>query len=314
MKKISRQGLVLAGLIMLVSAILSACSNEASSDRDPNKIHVVTTIAQIAEPMKIIGGEHVQVTSLMGSGVDPHLYQATTGDISKLDQGDIILYSGLHLEANMLKAFDELGKSKPVVAISEQIDSEKLLKDENGAVDPHVWFDIDLWKEALHAATEELIAFAPQYEADFTANQEQYFSALDQLKETSMAKLNEIPEEQRVLVTAHDAFGYFGRLMGIEVIGLQGLSTESEIGLTDIEETIDILQQYQVPAVFIESSINPDSIQAVIEGANKGGLDVQLGGELFSDAMGEESTDEGTYIGMYTHNVETIYKALAKKG
>lgn len=308
------QRLMLVGMVLLLSCGAMACSNQSLNTEEDDVIHVVTTIAQIANPISEIGGEHVKVTSLMGSGVDPHLYQATTGDISKLEQSDVILYSGLHLEANMIKVFDQMNKSKPVVAIGESIAEDELLRDVKGAIDPHIWFDIDLWKQALTAATEQLIEMQPQYKDDFLANKEQYFAKLDSLKQQSVAKLSEIPEEQRILVTAHDAFGYFGRMNDIKVIGLQGLSTEAEIGLTDIEETIDILMEHKVPAVFIESSINPASIQAVIEGAQKNGIDVQLGGSLYSDAMGAEGTSEGAYIGMYEHNVTTIYEALMGKG
>ena len=309
------QRLMLVGMVLLLSWGAIACSNQAlNTEENADLIHIVTTIAQIADPIAEIGGEHVKVTSLMGSGVDPHLYQATTGDISKLDRSDVILYSGLHLEANMIKVFDQMSKVKPVVAIGESIAEDELLRDEKGAIDPHIWFDIDLWKQALTASTEQLIEMKPQYKDDFIANQEQYFAKLDSLKQQSVTKLSEIPQEQRILVTAHDAFGYFGRMNDIKVIGLQGLSTEAEIGLTDIEETIDILMEHKVPAVFIESSINPASIQAVIEGAQKSGIDVQLGGSLYSDAMGAEGTDEGTYIGMYKHNVTTIYEALIGEG
>ncbi|WP_373425826.1 metal ABC transporter solute-binding protein, Zn/Mn family [Paenibacillus endoradicis] len=306
---------MLVGMVLLLSWGTMACSNQSlNTEEDSDVIHVVTTIAQIANPISEIGAEHVKVTSLMGSGVDPHLYQATTGDISKLDKGDVIFYSGLHLEANMIKVFDQMSKAKPVVAIGESIAEDELLRDIKGAIDPHIWFDIDLWKQALTAATDQLIEMKPQYKEDFLANKEQYFAKLDSLKQKSVSKLSEIPQDQRILVTAHDAFGYFGRMNDIKVIGLQGLSTEAEIGLTDIEETIDILMEHKVPAVFIESSINPASIQAVIEGAQKNGIDVQLGGSLYSDAMGAEGTDEGTYIGMYEHNVTTIYEALMGKG
>lgn len=316
MKMLQRYTVAMLCFICVSFFVLSGCTNtnSTSSNQADGKINIVTSIAQIAEPISIIGGEHVHVTSLMGSGVDPHLYQASLGDIKKLDGSDIVFYSGLHLESNMIRVFEEISQVKPTLGISDELPAEQLLYDAHGAIDPHVWFDIDLWKEALAAATDELIAYAPQYRDDFESNKEAYFAQLDQLKQSSIAKISQIAPEQRVLVTAHDAFGYFGRLMGLQVVGLQGLSTEAEIGLTDIDETISLLQKYHVPAVFIESSINPDSIKAVIEGANRGGLNVSLGGELFSDAMGEENTYEGTYIGMYEHNIDTIYEALSGKG
>lgn len=294
-----------------LAMVLSGCSGgDGGTAQSEGKIRITTTIAQIAEPLSAIGGDRVIVESLMGPGVDPHLYQATQGDIRKLQEADFLFYNGLHLEANMVKAFEQLGKEKPVLAIAEAIPEEKLLRDEEGAVDPHVWFDVDLWQTALDAAVELLKKEVPQFADELEAGKRAYFDRLAELKEEA-AVLAQLPEERRVLVTAHDAFGYFGRAHGIEVVGLQGLSTEDEVGLTDIERTIALLVERQVPAVFVESSVNPDSIRAVIEGAKEQGLDVKLGGELFSDAMGEAGTEEGTYIGMYRHNVRTIFEALS---
>jgi manganese/zinc/iron transport system substrate-binding protein len=302
---------VLSGLLMTF-IFLTGCSAESTQLKEDGKLTVITTIAQIAEPISIIGGDKVKVQSLMGPGVDPHLYTATQGDIQKMEDADIVFYSGLHLEANMVRVFEEIGKTKPVLAIGEVIPEEKLLKDEEGAVDPHIWFDIDLWKEALAAATSELKKASPDNSDYFEKNKQEYFAKLDEVKEVAKTQMETLPEDKRVLVTAHDAFGYFGRMLDIEVVGLQGLSTEAEIGLSDIEETIQLLVEHQVPAVFIESSINPASINAVIEGAKKEGIDIELGGELFSDAMGDADTEEGTYIGMYEHNVATIYQALSR--
>jgi manganese/zinc/iron transport system substrate-binding protein len=316
-KKKYKKRIIGLTLVLALSLVVSACgSNDGKADNNTSgdKINIVTTIAQIAEPLSVIGGDKVEVESLMGPGVDPHLYNATPGDIEKLESSDVIFYSGLHLEANMVKVFDEIGKSKPVLAIGEAAAKDKLLKDGGGAIDPHIWFDLDLWQQAIGAATEELKKMSKDNADYFEANKVKYFAELEQLKKESKEKMALIPQEKRVLVTAHDAFGYFGRMQDIQVIGLQGLSTEDEIGLTDIDNTIKILVKHQVPAVFIESSINPASINAVIEGAKKAGLDVKLGGSLFSDAMGDSGTSEGTYIGMYRHNVDTIYKALSGTG
>lgn len=275
-------------------------------------INVVTTIAQIAEPLEFIGGDYIDVTSLMGPGVDPHLYNASQGDISTLGNADLVFYVGLNLEANMVDVFEQINKSGTAVAVGEAIGEGSLLEDEDnpGAPDPHVWFDITLWQQALDAAVEELKDYAPEYADTFEANKEAYFEELEQLMTESNEKLAEILAEKRILVTAHDAFNYFGRAFDIEVVGLQGLSTESEIGVSDIQETIEIILEHEVPAVFIESSVNDSSIKAVIEGAAETGHEVKLGGELYSDAMGDYGTEEGTYIGMYRHNVETIYNAL----
>jgi len=300
-------------VLLLVSACGSRTDGGQAADAADGNIRVVTTIAQIAEPLSVIGGDRVVVQSLMGPGVDPHLYQATLSDVETLGNADIAFYNGLHLEANMVRVFEELGNNIPVLAVAAAIPEEKLLHDEEGAVDPHVWFDIDLWKTALAAATEEIKRLAPQYADEFDANREAYFAQMDALKKEAQDMMAQIPENRRVLVTAHDAFGYFGRMLNLRVVGLQGLSTEDEVGLTDIERTIDLLVEYQVPAVFVESSVNPAAIQAVIEGAKERGLSVRLGGELFSDAMGREGTEEGTYLGMFRHNVETIYRALSGK-
>ena len=296
--------------------LLGACNNESennvktSNEPHSDRIQIVTTISQIGEPIEVIGGDRVDVESLMGPGVDPHLYKATQGDINTLQDADIILYNGLHLEGNMGEVFANMSANKTIVSLGESLDKEKFLMDEEGAIDPHIWFDVDLWKEALDVAVEELKQFSPEDADYFEENKQTYFSKLDELKKEAVEKISSIPEEQRVLVTAHDAFGYFGRMNDIEVIGLQGLSTEDEVGLSDIGSTVQLLIEKKVPAVFIESSINQSSIRAVIDGASKEGLEVTLGGELFSDAMGAKGTEEGTYLGMYHHNVNTIYQAL----
>lgn len=299
-------------LFLMVVLMLTACNSyeKSSSLSQDSKIKVVTTIAQIGEPLSVIGGDRVDVKSLMGPSVDPHLYNATHGDITTLEQSDLVFYSGLHLEANMVEIFDEMSKTKPVLAIGETIDEELLLYDEQGVVDPHIWFDLELWQQALEAAVEELKKFSPDDSEYFEQNKRNYFAQLEQLKQEA-EKLADIPDEKRVLVTAHDAFGYFGKMHNIDVVGLQGLSTDGEIGVSDIQKTIDLITEHDVPAVFIESSVNANSIQAVIEGAKNNGVEVALGGELFSDAMGKAGTEEGTYLGMYRHNVDTIYKALS---
>ncbi|PKR79312.1 manganese transporter [Halalkalibacillus sediminis] len=308
MKKIY-QLLLLFTFILLVAA---GCSNQEGEATDEDTINIVTTIAQIGEPLSVIGGDRVNVESLMGPSVDPHLYNATHGDIKKVDQADLIFYNGLNLEANMVKVFDEISQTRPVLAIGETVPKDQLLEDEEGSIDPHIWFDIDLWREALDSAVEELKEYSPEDAEYFEQNKQDYFSELEKLKEDSLNKMSEIPESKRVLVTAHDAFGYFGNMYNLDVIGLQGLSTDGEIGVSDINNTISIIKKYEIPAIFVETSINEDSIQAVIQGASSDGIDVSLGGELFSDAMGQAETIEGTYLGMYRHNVETISKALTE--
>jgi manganese/zinc/iron transport system substrate-binding protein len=302
--------------VIILMLLLGACggteeSADGSEGTGSNEaIQVLTTIAQIGEPLSEIGGDRVEIESLMGPSVDPHVYNPTQSDIAKVDEAEIIFYNGLDLEVNMVEVFDSIRASKPVLAIGETLSKDVLIEEGDGVVDPHIWFNLDLWQEALDAAVEELKAYSPEDADFFEENKQNYFEKLEELKEETK-KLAAIPEGNRYLVTAHDAFGYFGEMHDIEVIGLQGLSTEDEVGLTDINETIEIINEHEVPAIFVESSINSDAIEAVIEGAQSDGVDVELGGELFSDAMGAPDTEEGTYIGMYRHNVNTIYEALA---
>lgn len=304
----------IVGIFLVISLIfVSACSKQnVNKDNDDGKIIVTTTIGQIADAVKNIGGEKVTVNSLMGPGTDPHLYKATQGDISKLEKADIIFYSGLYLEGKMLDVLERINKTKPTYAIAEAIDKEKLLSASGGsyAYDPHVWFDINLWKEALEVVKTGLIEIDPDNKDYYEENAQKYFNQLDELSAYAVEEMAQIPDEQRVLVTAHDAFGYFGKAFDMEVMGLQGLSTDSEYGLGDVQNLVDTLVKRNIKAVFIESSISERSINAVIEGAKQKGHEVKIGGELFSDAMGEEGTEEGTYIGMYKHNVKTISEAI----
>lgn len=292
--------------------VLAACSGQTNNVKgDDGKIFVVTTISQIADGVKNIGGDKVEVQSLMGPGTDPHLYKATQSDLSKMEKANIIFYNGLYLEGKMLDVLEKMKKEKPVYGIAEGIDETFLLGDEEtNAPDPHIWFDIDLWKQALEKVKEGLIELDEENKEFYENNAEEYFKELDALKQYAEEKLHAIHEDKRVLVTAHDAFGYFGNAYNMEVIGLQGLSTDSEYGLSDVQKLIDLLVSRDIKAVFIESTISDRSIKAVIEGAREKGHEVKIGGELFSDAMGEEGTEEGTYIGMYKHNVDAIAEAL----
>jgi manganese/zinc/iron transport system substrate-binding protein len=292
--------------------LLGGCSEKtAESGKDGGKLYVTTTIGQIADAVKIIAGDKADVQSLMGPGTDPHLYKATQGDMEKLQEADIIFYSGLHLEGKMLDIFEKMNEQKPAYAIAESIEEEKLLAAEGSSShDPHVWFDIDLWKTALEQVEEGLVKADPDNEKYYRENAKAYFAEMDELKLYAEKEMAGIPDEQRVLVTAHDAFGYFGRAYDMEVMGLQGLSTDAEYGLGDVHALVDTLVSRNIKAVFIESSISERSINAVIEGAKEKGHTVAIGGELYSDAMGTEGTDEGTYLGMYRHNVDTIVNAL----
>lgn len=291
--------------------ILAACGT-MSSGESSGKINVTTTTGQVADVVKNVGGEHVEVTSLMGPGVDPHLYQASQGDIQKLSKAEIIFYSGLHLEGKMDDIFEKMSKEKPTVAVAESIPENMLLSAEgnSNAHDPHVWFDIQIWLNTVDEVETKLSELSPEDKEDFAANASKYREELEELDAYAKEQMATIPEDSRVLVTAHDAFQYFGNAYGLEVMGLQGLSTDSEYGLKDVQNLIDTLTERNIKAVFIESSISEKSINAVVEGAKKQNHDVKIGGELFSDAMGEEGTEEGTYLGMFKHNIDTVVSSL----
>lgn len=283
-----------------------------ASKKDDKTIEVTTTIGMIKDAVEQVGGEHVKVNGLMGSGVDPHLYKASHGDIQKLDNADIIFYNGLHLEGKMVEILERMGKQKPTIAVSENIDTTNLRAgdEDMGEYDPHIWFNVKLWMTATETIRDALIEFDPDHKADYQKNAETYLNKLKVLDQEIAEKIASIPEKSRVLVTAHDAFGYFGDAYNIKVMGLQGLSTASEAGTKDLIDLRDYLVENKIKAVFIESSVPRKAIDAVIQGAEEKGHKIEIGGELFSDAMGEEGTPEGTYVGMVRHNVDTIVNAL----
>lgn len=302
-------------LVMVSLAILSACGKDnASSAGEGGKIKVTTTVGMITDVVRQVGGERVEVTGLMQAGVDPHLYKASEGDINKLDKADIIFYNGLHLEGKMVEIFEKMAKKKTTVAVSDNIDPSLL---RTGAeigldteYDPHIWFNVKLWMKATESIRDTLAGYDPDNAEEYKNNAEAYLKQLQQLDAEVAEKIKTIPEQSRVLVTAHDAFGYFGDAYGLKVMGLQGMSTASEAGTKDVTDLRDFLVDNQIKAVFIESSVPRKAIDAVIEGAKEKGHELTIGGELFSDAMGEEGTPEGTYIGMVRHNADTIAGAL----
>lgn len=296
-------------VVLSLSFLLFGCSAETEGEKEG---FVVATTGQIADAIKEISGDHLQVSALMGPGVDPHLYKATQSDLSKLDKAEVIFYNGLHLEGQMLDIFEQMAKDKTVLAVGETLDEKQLLASDTDAMlhDPHIWFDVELWKGVVKAISTQLQEEYPEFKEDFQTNEAAYLKKLDDLQSYAEKRVNEIPQQQRILVTAHDAFNYFGRSQGFEVRGLQGLSTDSEYGVKDVQEMVDFLVENKIKALFIESSVSDKAMKAVIEGAKEKGHDIVIGGELFSDAMGAEGTTEGTYIGMYQHNIDTIVDAL----
>ncbi|OXM13255.1 metal ABC transporter solute-binding protein, Zn/Mn family [Paenibacillus herberti] len=294
--------------------IVQACGkNEGESVGEPGGVIAITaTTGMIADAAKVVGGDRVKVETLMGPGVDPHLYKASYGDMVKLDEADVVFYGGLHLEGKMTEVLKKLGQVKTVAAVTDTMPKGRLYEGEpgSGIPDPHVWFDASLWTFTVEMVRDTLISEDAAHESQYRQRADAYIRELQQLHHYAQEQLGSVPEKYRVLVTAHDAFGYFGRAYGLEVIGLQGMSTASEYGSKDVSALRDFLVQREIPAVFVESSIPRKSIESVLEGAGKLGHEVIIGGELFSDAMGEEGTPEGTYVGMFRHNVDTIAKAL----
>lgn len=302
-------------MLFLTAAMLfvTACgSNGEDFKSGEGKLKVTTTIGMIADVVNNIGGEHVEAIGLMGPGVDPHLYKASQGDIRKLDEADVIFYNGLHLEGKMAEMLEKVGKSKTTVAVSSQLGETELRSDPSGAGvhDPHIWFNVRNWISAAQVIRDTLVEKDPTNAENYKKNAADYLAKLEELDRYAKEQIASIPEASRVLVTAHDAFGYFGDAYGIKVMGLQGMSTASEYGTKDVSNLRNYLVDNKIKAVFVESSVPKKSIEAVIEGAKQMGHDVAIGGELFSDAMGKKGTVEGTYIGMVRHNVDTIVHAL----
>ncbi|HZG57587.1 metal ABC transporter solute-binding protein, Zn/Mn family [Paenibacillus sp.] len=299
----------------VVAMATAGCSGAAptAGDGGHGKLRVTTTIGQITDLVENVGGEHVQVVGIMPPGVDPHLYKATQGDISKFEDADIIFYNGLHLEGKMTEVFEEMAERKPTIAVAETIEPASLIEvSDNGgkAYDPHIWFDVRLWMVAAETVKDELSRLDPENAAAYEANAAAYAAELEKLDAYVRETIAGIPKERRVLVTAHDAFGYFGKAYDIEVRGLQGISTASEAGSKDVTDLRDYLVAKKIKAIFVETSVSDRSITAVIEGARELGHDIAEGGTLYSDAMGEAGTPEGTYLGMVKYNVDTIANAL----
>lgn len=275
-------------------------------------VSVVATVGMVAELVRNVGGEHVQVTQICGSGVDPHMYKPTRDDVQAIMGAEMVFYCGLMLEGKMADVLAKISRSKPVFAVTEAINKETLFQppEFEGHYDPHVWNDVSAWAECVTVVEQELAKFDPKHAEDYAANASAYRAEFTKLHDYGVKVLASVPEQSRVLVTSHDAFNYFGRAYALDVLGVQGLSTESEAGIQRINDLVDLLVEKNVKAVFIESSVSRKNIDALVEGAKSRGHDVVVGGELFSDAMGPNGTYEGTYLGMLDHNISTAAKAL----
>lgn len=276
------------------------------------QVSIVATTGMIADAARLVGGDLVSVVSLMGPGIDPHAYRQTRSDIVAMTRADLVLWHGLYLEAQLERLLLDMGRSRAVIAVGEAVPKSKLLADPDydDRFDPHVWMDPDLWQHVVLATRDALSALRPEAAVAFAANAARHIAELERLSDYAQRSLASVPAEARLLITAHDAFGYFGRAYGFEVLGIQGISTDSEAGLSRIAELVDLLVERRIGAVFVESSVSDRNIRALIEGAAARGHTVRLGGELFSDAMGPSGTYEGSYIGMIDHNVTLIAGAL----
>ncbi len=297
-------------IITLCTLAIISCK---SDKKDNGKINVVTTTSMITDLVKNIGGDYINLQGLMGSGVDPHLYKASEGDVSKLSEADIIFYNGLHLEGKLVEVFEKMAhQNKKTIALSDALDERTLIGSEFFAsnYDPHIWFNIDYWKEATKFVVLQLSEALPEHQAVFKTNGEAYLNKLETLKTKLNKIIQTLPEDKRVLVTAHDAFNYFGKSFGFEVVGLQGLSTATEAGVQDVQKLSDFIIERKVKAIFIESSVPKRTIEAVKAAVNAKKYEVEIGGSLYSDALGNPGTAEGTYIGMFEYNVNTIVNAL----
>ena len=297
-------------ITLLLITILFSCKNDTKSN---GKLNVVTTTTMITDLVKNIGGDMINVEGLMGSGVDPHLYKASEGDVSKLTNADIIFYNGLHLEGKLVEVFEKMAsQTKTPIALAETLDKSKLIGSEYFAsnYDPHVWFDIDFFKQFTNKVADVLSEQDPKNAEKYRENEKRYLADLNKLKEDVQGVVDALPSEKRILVTAHDAFNYFGEAYSFKVIGLQGLSTATEAGVQDVQKLASFIIEYNVKAIFIESSVPKRTIEALQEAVKSKDHDVKIGGTLYSDALGSAGTLEGTYIGMYRYNIKTIVGAL----
>jgi manganese/zinc/iron transport system substrate-binding protein len=277
------------------------------------QIRAVATTGMIADLVERVGRERVAVTGLMGPGVDPHLYKASEGDVIRMAEADVVFYNGLHLEGRMADVFERMGGRVRTVAVTDGIARERLLRppEFEGAFDPHVWFDVTLWMEAAGTVADTLIGMDPAHADIYRAHAARYLKELSELDAYVRRRAGQVPPPLRVLITAHDAFNYFGRAYGFEVRGLQGISTVAEAGAADIRDLARFIADNRIPAVFVETSVPPRYIEALKEAVEARGFDLDIGGTLYSDALGDPGTPTGTYAGMVRHNIDTIVSALA---
>ena len=301
--------------VFIFITLIAGCSPKKQSGERPQ---IVCTTGMIADALQTMCSDWADVTALMGAGVDPHLYKASQGDTEKLSNADLIVYNGLHLEGKMEVVLKKLAARKKVIPLGEYLSPTSLLPTGNeppsfekaGSIDPHIWMDLQLWKTALEKLHSDLMLQFPQHKAEIATNFKKYAQSIDSTHNEMIELIKAIPPNQRLMITSHDAFRYFGRAYSIEVKGLQGISTVSELGLQDITQMVNLLSSRKINAVFVESSVSDKAIASVIEGCAAKGHPLKKGGTLFSDAPGNARTPEATYCGMMLHNARTIARAL----
>ncbi|EPR72250.1 Manganese ABC transporter, periplasmic-binding protein SitA [Winogradskyella psychrotolerans RS-3] len=295
---------------LAITLIFTACKDES---KDNGKLNIVTTTTMITDLVQNIGGDMINIQGLMGSGVDPHLYKASEGDVSKLVNADIIFYSGLHLEGKLVEVLEKMESSQKItIALSDALDENTLIGSKYFAsnYDPHVWFDINYFQQFAKKVANVLSKKDPENAQKYEANKNAYIVKLETLQNNIKQTIETLPKGKRILVTAHDAFNYFGKAYGFEVVGLQGISTATEAGVQDVQKLATFIIEKNIKAIFIESSVPKRTIEALQASVKSKGHDVEIGGTLYSDALGSAGTVEGTYIGMFEYNVNTIVNAL----
>lgn len=295
---------------MIVLALFAGCKEDTNPGSKSDKISVLATTGMIADAARTVGGVHVEVTALMGPGVDPHVYQPTARDQGRLQNARIVFYNGLHLEGKMVETFESLSQKKRVVAISRDIPPEKLLgwASSAGQHDPHIWFDVQLWQSTVRTIATVYTEIDPEHADAYAENSKKYLAELDELDAYCRKKAGELEPSQRLLITSHDAFHYFGRAYGFEVIGIQGISTETEAGLKEIADTVDVIKKRKLLAIFPEDSVPPAAIAQVASASG-----AKLAQKLYSDALGAPTSPAGTYAGMIRFNMDSIVEALKGK-
>ena len=302
---------IILSLVMMFFIMLISCGKLKEKPHSAGKIRVTTTTTMLTDLVKTIGGDKVEVTGLMGEGVDPHLYSASAGDIEKLANADVIVYGGLHLEGKMTEVFEKLSTlDKAILNVGSKLDKKKVHLIDGKTPDPHVWFNTEMWETEARAVAIELGKFDAKNKDYYMKNFENYKIQLDELTNYVKKRIEEIPPKSRVLVTAHDAFNYFGEQFGLEVRAIQGVSTDSETGTKNISDLANFIAERNIKAVFVESSVPKKSIEALQEAVKARGKEIKIGGELYSDSLGDKQHNAETYIKTVKANADTIVNAL----